>query len=108
MDEKNLRDGKVRITDHYYYTVDGLGNIIPYWIGVKEKMELGKNGKGTGEFREVCEGLGFYSSLEATANACMRDAGYRKIDAGEIQTIKQHIDELRRVKDEIKDALGGY
>ena len=35
MDEKNLRDGKVRITDHYYYTVDGLGNIIPYWIGVK-------------------------------------------------------------------------
>lgn len=104
----NPRQGKIRITDHYYYTVDSFGNHIPYWIGVKEKMVLGKKGVGTGQFREVAESIGFYQNLESMATACSKDAAYRKIEAGEIKTIEEHLAELRRMNDEIKEAIGGY
>lgn len=104
----NPRLGKIRITDHYYYTVDSFGNHIPYWIGVKEKMVLGKKGVGTGQFREVAEAIGFYNSLEGMAKACIKDAAYHKIEVGEIHTIEEHLAELRKMSNEIKEAVGGY
>lgn len=99
---------KIPIVAGYAYSIDRCNNHILYYTTIREKKELGRNGKGTGVMKEHTEILGYYSSMEMMLKAVIKDSAFRKIENGDIKTVKEHLDSLKEMEERIKTITGGF
>lgn len=99
---------KIPIVAGYAYSVDRCNNHILYYTATREKKELGKKGKGTGVMKEYTEILGYYSSMEMMLKAVIKDSAFRKIESGDIKTVKEHLDSLKEMEERIETITGGF
>lgn len=99
---------KIPIVAGYAYSVDKCNNHTLYYTETREKRELGRNGKGTGVMKEHTEIIGYYSSIEMMLNAVIKDSAFRKIEYGDIKTVKDHLNCLKEMADRIETITGGF
>lgn len=99
---------RIPIVAGYSYDIDKCGNHTLYYTETREVMELGKNGKGTGRFKEFTDAIGYYSNLEMLLKALIKDSAYRDIESGKVKCVKDHIDSLKNMLDKIETITGGF
>lgn len=98
----------IPIVNQYRFSVDRFNNHTLYFREKKQVQEFGKRGVFTGEEKEVDTVIGYYNTMEGLLNALVRDAAYRKIDAGEIKSVKDYLNTLKETTDRIETITGGY
>ena len=108
MEKKSKGTVLIPIVAGYYYSIDKAGNHTLYFKAMKAKQEFGKRGVYTGEEREVCEVIGYYSDLTSLLKAVVKNSAFRKIDDGEIKSVKDYIDSLKSMAERIETITGGY
>lgn len=99
---------RIPIVAGYSYDIDKCGNHTLYYTETREKMELGKNGKGTGEFKEFTDIIGYYSNLEMLLKAVIKDSAFRDIESGKVKCVKDYISSLKNMSDRIETITGGF
>ena len=99
---------RVSIIDGYSFDVDKCNNHTLYYTETREKMELGKNGKGTGEFKEFIGIIGNYTSVKTLLSAVAKDSARRGVESGKIQCIKDYIDHLDKITKKIETIAKGF
>lgn len=98
----------IPLTDGYAWSLDNLGNYTLIHKETREVKELGNGGKGTGKFKEYTDVLGYYSSLTGLLKAVVKDAAYRGIESGEVQTLQDYIDKLSDMEEKINNISHGF
>lgn len=98
----------IPIVAGYYYSIDNVGNHTLYYKYTKNKQEFGKKGVFTGETKEVVDIIGYYASMTVLLKACIKNAAFRQIESGEIETVKDYIESLERMSERIETVTGKY
>lgn len=99
---------KVKVIDGYYYCIDNCGNHSLYLSEVREKGSFGNKETKTGVYGMYTELIGHFTSVEGVLKGVVRDSAKRKIDAGQIETVKQHLDYLNKITERIEKVTGGF
>lgn len=96
----------VQIIDGWSFSMDEHQYILVHTY-MWEKQDF-KTRKGTGEWVEKREEVGYFKSVAAMlrrlAEFLMRD----KIAAGEVATIREYINELERIEKRLHEVCRGY
>ena len=64
-------------------------------------------GEETSELVERAEELGYFNTVEYMLRRLARILVREKYDAGEIKTLREHIEELRKMREELRSLLKG-
>lgn len=93
----------IKICDGWYYTADENEYTLiheyeyePCKFGTKEK---------TGEIKTRRVEVGYFTTLSAMLTKLVTILGKEKIASGEITTLSEHIEELRRIKTELENDI---
>lgn len=98
----------IPIIDNYFYNIDANGNHTLYFKQVREVQAFGKGKGGTGKFKEFTEELGYMTSMAGLFKKFIKDAAQRKIEGGEIQTVKQHLEFINEMTERIEKIANGF
>lgn len=99
---------RVSIIDGYSFDVDKYNNHTLYYTETREKMGLGKNSKGTGEFKEFTDVVGNYTGVKTLLSAVAKDSARRGVESGKIKCIKDYIDHLDEITKKIEAVAKGF
>lgn len=96
----------IHITSDYYYKIeDEQYTLVRKYT--KNKGVFGKRGEETDELVERTEELGYFNTVEFMLRRLARILVREKYDAGEIKTLREHIEELRKMREELRFLLKG-
>ena len=76
-------------------------------IFMREKQDF-KTRKGTGEMVEKREEVGYFKTVTAMLRRLAEILVREKIADGQIQTIRDYIDELERIEKKLREMCKGY
>ena len=96
----------VQIIDGWSFNCDEQQYILVHTF-MKEKKDF-KTRKGTGEFVEKCDEVGFFKTVTAMLRRLAEILVKEKIEAGQITTIREYIAELERVEKRLREVCKGY
>ena len=74
---------------------------------MKEKLEF-KTRKGTGEFVEKCDEVGYFKRVTAMLRRLAEILVAEKIEDGQITTIREYIAELERTEKRLREVCNGW
>lgn len=94
----------IKIIDDWYYKLEDDQYILIHKFQ-KEKGVFGKVGVGSGEYVEKIEEIGYFMSVAFMLERLAYILCKEKADAGEIKTIKEHITELRKMREELRKMV---
>ena len=93
----------IKIIDGWYYEVDELQYTLIH-IYECEKMKFGTKEK-TGEIKTVRSEIGYFRNLELMLIRVAELIAKEKVAAGEITTIREHIQELKNIKSQLSELV---
>lgn len=96
----------VHIKGEWYYEIDESQYILIRKY-MKRKGVFGQTGKYSDEMIEKVDEVGYYTSLRLMIERLARIMVKEKYDRGEIKTIRDHIQVLQDLKEELRDLLRG-
>lgn len=97
---------KVKIIDGWSFEVDENQYILIHEY-VREKLDF-KTRKPTGEMTEKCEEVGYFKTITAMLRRLAEIFAKEKVADGQIQTIRDYIDELERIEKKLHEVCRGY
>lgn len=99
---------RISLIDGYSFDIDKCNNHTLYYTETREKMGLGKNGKGTGEFKEFTDVVGNYTNVKTLLTAAAKDSARRGIESGKIHNIKDYLDHLEAITKKLESVAKGF
>ena len=106
MAKMNTTNNMIPLVEDYYFSADE-NQYILYRCGKRDKIDI-KTKKSTGEIIDFTEIVGFYTTLSAMLKGCVRECNMRKIQNGEINSLKDCIDHIESVYEKIEDITKGF
>lgn len=97
---------KVKIIDGWSFEVDENQYILIHEY-VREKLDF-KTRKPTGEMIEKCEEVGYFKTVTAMLRRLAEIFAKEKMADGQIQTVRDYIDELERIEKKLHEMCKGY
>lgn len=97
----------ISIIDGWYFKQDEFQYILIHEYQ-KAKGIFGKVGVDSGEVVTKRDEIGYFDSLEGMLNRLAKILCKEKVEKGEIKTIKQYIEELKKITKEISSACSGF
>lgn len=94
----------IHITGEYYYDIEAREYVLLRRYS-KEKGVFGKTGATTGEFVDKIEEVGYFQTLECLLRRLARILIKQKYDNGEINSLREHIDALCEMREELREIL---
>lgn len=94
------------ITDGWSFTADENQYILIHTF-MREKQDF-KTRKGTGEMVEKREEVGYFKTVTAMLRRLAEILVREKIADGQIQTVRDYIDELERIEKKLHEMCKGY
>ena len=74
---------------------------------MKEKLEF-KTRKGTGEFVEKCDEVGFFKTVTAMLRRLAETLVAEKVENGQITTVREYIAELDKIEKRLSEVCKGW
>lgn len=96
----------IEIIHGYYYKYDGLQYMLIREFD-RECVDI-KTRQKTGEVRTVQEIAGYYTTLAAMLTAVTKYIAIEGIERGEIKTLAEHIEKLRKTKEELENLINPF
>ena len=96
----------VQIIDGWSFKCDENQYILVHSY-MKEKLEF-KTRKGTGEFVEKCDEVGYFKTVTAMLRRLAEILVKEKIADGQITTIREYIAELERIEKRLSEICKGW
>lgn len=96
----------VIIMDGWSFTADENQYILVHTF-MKEKQDF-KTRKGTGEMVEKREEVGYFNTVTAMLRRLAEILVREKMAEGQIQTVRDYIDELERIEKKLHEICKGY
>lgn len=93
----------VKIRDGWYYSADESNYTLIHEYEY-ESIDFQTKQK-TGEIKTKRVEVGYFSTLAAMLTKLVTILGKEKIASGEITTLSEHIEELRRIKQELENDI---
>lgn len=97
---------KVKIIDDWSFEVDENQYILLHEY-MREKLDF-KTRKPTCEMIEKCDEVGYFKTVAAMLRRLAEILAKEKIAGGQIQTIREYIDELERIEKKLHEVCRGY
>ena len=97
----------IKILDGWYFKIDEFQYVLVHEYQ-KAKGVFGKVGVDTGEMVTKQEEVGYFSTVTAMLRRLAEFLVREKIDAGEIATIREYIDEMERIEKRLHEVCRGY
>ena len=97
----------VKIIDDWYFEADDKQYILIH-LYEKEKGVFGKKGEGSGETVTKREEVGYFKTVTAMLRRLAEILAREKMAEGQIQTIRDYIDELERIEKKLREMCKGY
>lgn len=97
---------KVKIIDGWSFEVDENQYILIHEY-MREKLDF-KTRKPTGEMIEKQEEVGYFKTVTAMLRRLAEIFAKEKVADGQIQTIRDYIDELERIEKKLHEMCKGY
>jgi len=94
----------VHIISEWYYEMDEFQYVLIRKY-MKRKGIFGQTGKYSDEMVEKKDEVGYYHTLESMMKGLARIMVKEKYDRGEIKTIRDHIQALQDLQEELRDLL---
>lgn len=95
----------IKIIDNWFYKIDDFQHILIHQYE-RPKIDF-KTKKKTDEMISKTEEVGYFPSLEEMLMKLAKILVKEKYDRGEINSLQEHIRELRRIKAELIAACRG-
>lgn len=96
----------VTIIDGWHFTIDEHQYILIHQY-MREKLDF-KTRKPTGEMVEKREEVGYFQTVTAMLRRLAEILVREKMAEGQIQTIRDYIDELERIEKKLREMCKGY
>lgn len=96
----------IDIIDGWSFNIDEHQYVLVHTY-IKERIDF-KTRKGTGEMVEKSEEVGYFSTVEAMLRRLAEILVREKMAEGQIQTIRDYIDELERIEKKLREMCKGY
>lgn len=96
----------IKIIDGWFFKKDEFQYILVHEYQ-KERMEFGSK-KPTGEFVTKQDEVGYFHSLRGMLRRLAEILVRDKVDSGAITTIREYIDELEKLQQELCRICKGY
>lgn len=93
----------IPLIENYFYSADE-DNYILYYFNSREKMDMITR-KSTGEILETYDFMGYYSTLDALINSTILYLNRLSIAEGEIQTLKDCVEQIKTVNEKLISML---
>ena len=93
----------INIIDGYGFDYDGM-NYTLYETGRRE-CYIQRTKIKTGEVKDYADAIGYYSTIDAMAAACLDKATKKAADSEDVKTIGEYLDVMRRIRNDILTAL---
>lgn len=97
----------IKILDGWYFKIDEFQYVLVHEYQ-KAKGVFGKVGVDSGEMVTKQDEVGYFSTVTAMLRRLAEFLVREKIDAGEIATIKEYIDEMERIEKRLHEVCRGY
>lgn len=97
---------KITITDGWSFEIDKNQYILVHTF-MREKQDF-KTRRGTGEMVEKREEVGYFQTVTAMLRRLAEILVKEKIADGQIQTVRDYIDELERIEKKLHEMCKGY
>lgn len=95
----------IKILDGWYFKIDEFQYVLVHEYQ-KAKGVFGKVGVDSGEMVTKQDEVGYFRTVAAMLRRLAEFLVREKIDAGEIATIREYIDELERIEKRLSAAIG--
>lgn len=92
----------IKIIDGYGFDQDRNG-ITLFEIGQRESV-IQRTKIKTGEIKDYADVLGYYSTMSAMLESCLKHATRRTAEREQVKTIGEYINIMQRIKNEIIKA----
>lgn len=96
----------VQIIDGWSFDSDDNQYILVHTF-MKERIDF-KTRKGTGEMVEKREEVGYFKTVTAMLRRLAEILAKEKVADGQIQTVRDYIDELERIEKKLHEICKGY
>ena len=96
----------IDIIDGWSFNIDEHQYVLVHTY-IKERIDF-KTRKGTGEMVEKSEEVGYFSTVEAMLRRLAEILAKEKVADGQIQTVRDYIDELERIEKKLHEMCKGY
>lgn len=97
----------VRILDDWYFETDDKQYILIHRYE-KEKGVFGKKGESSGETVVKREEIGYFQTVAGMLRRLAEILAKEKVADGQIQTVRDYIDELERIEKKLREMCKGY
>ncbi len=97
----------VKIIKDWYFEADDKQYILIH-LYEKEKGVFGKKGKSSGETVTKREEIAYFQTVTAMLRRLAEILVKEKMAEGQIQTIRDYIDELERIEKKLREMCKGY
>lgn len=106
MAKTNTTNNIIPLVEDYYFSADE-NQYILYRCGKRNKIDI-KTKKSTDEIIDFTETVGFYTTLSAMLKGCVRECNMRKIQNGEISSLKECIECMDSMYEKIENLTRGF
>ena len=97
----------IKIIDGYGFEQDDMQFIL-YAYGERQKQAAFGRTVADGETVEYKEVLGYFSSMQAMCDACLKHATRARADAEQIDSLRGYIRAMDEIARDIRDAIGTH
>ena len=97
----------VKILDDWYFETDDKQYILIHQYE-KEKGVFGKKGKSSGETVVKREEVAYFQTVTAMLRRLAEILVKEKVADGQIQTVRDYIDELEKIEKKLHEICRGY
>ena len=97
----------VKILDDWYFEADDKQYILIHQYE-KEKGVFGKKGEGSGETVVKREEVAYFQTVTGMLRRLAEILAKEKVADGQIQTVRDYIDELERIEKKLREMCKGY
>jgi hypothetical protein len=96
----------IDIIDGWSFNIDEHQYVLVHTY-IKERINF-KTRKGTGEMVEKSEEVGYFTTVEGMLRRLAEILVREKMADGQIQTVRDYIDELERIEKKLHEICRGY
>lgn len=97
----------VKILDNWYFETDDKQYILIHQYE-KEKGVFGKKGESSGETVVKREEVAYFQTVTGMLRRLAEILVKEKVADGQIQTVRDYIDELERIEKRLREVCKGY
>lgn len=97
----------VEIIKDWYFEADDKQYILIHQYE-KEKGVFGKKGESSGETVVKREEIGYFQTVTGMLRRLAEILAKEKVADGQIQTVRDYIDELERIEKKLREMCKGY